>query len=218
MRLAAGIISWVFIPLIMPVLALLFAMYVPAELDYTSYNSLYFLDGQSKFYFLYSFTVFAFVAPGVSILILRAAKVIQSIELESSAERFVPLFLTAAYSAMLLGLLIKLEQDVLISKHLIGLAIAGLVLSVVYGIINYWTKISLHAGGAGMLVGFVLAYSLEQSLLISWPIYVVIILAALIMMSRIYLGKHTPQQAYLGFVLGSFITFSVDYFSILYWV
>lgn len=207
-----------FIPLIMPVLALLFAMYVPAEIDYTSFNSLYFLDSQSKFYFLYSFTVFAFVAPGVSILILKVAKVIRSIELETATERFVPLFLTAAYSAMLLGLLMKLESEVYISKHLIGLTIAALCMSIGFGVVNYWTKISLHGGGAGMLVGFVLAYSLEQSLLMSWPMYGVIIIAGLVLMSRIYLEKHTPQQAYLGFVLGSFITFSIDYICVVHWI
>ncbi len=217
MKFFSGFISWLFIPLVMPVLALLFAMYVPAELDYTSFNSLYFLDSQSKFYFLYSFTVFGLVAPGVSILILKTARVVKTIGLESSNERFVPLFLTAAYSTMLLVLLMNLQKEVLISKHFIGLAIAGISMSVLYGIINYWTKISLHAGGVGMLVGFALAYSFEQSLLTLWPLYGVVLLAGLILMARIYLGKHTPQQAYLGFVIGSFITFSIDYLCVLYW-
>ena len=218
MKITSGIISWLFIPLIMPVLALLFAMYVPAELDYTSFNSLYYFDSRSKMYFLYFFVVFAFVAPGVSIVILKMAKVIKSIELESPSERFVPLFLTAAYSGMLMVFLIKLEKDVPISIHLIALTIAGLTLSVILGIINYWTKISLHTGGVGMFLGFVLAYSLEQNLLVFWPIYLVVLVAGLVTMARIYLGKHTPQQAYLGLVLGSFITFIVDYLSVHYWV
>jgi len=134
MKITSGIISWLFIPLIMPVLALLFAMYVPAELDYTSFNSLYFIDSRSKMYFLYFFVVFAFVAPGISIVILKMAKVIKSIELESPSERFVPLFLTAAYSGMLMVFLIKLEKDVPISIHLIALTTG---LSVVINIGNY---------------------------------------------------------------------------------
>lgn len=210
MKITASIISWMFLPLIMPVLALIIVMFTPSELDYSSFHSLYFIPVNAKLYFIYTFLIFAFVAPSISIIILKASKIISTIEMDNKKERYAPLVLTAGYSIMLIVLLNQRNNDFFISGHLFALAYSGLVMSLLFMTITRWTKISLHTGGVGMLVGFVIAYSLEQSLLVDWPVYFVIFLAGVIISSRIILDKHTPSQAYLGFVAGSLITFVAD--------
>lgn len=210
MKLAASIISWMFLPLIMPVVALLLVMFTPAELDYTSLHSLYYIPLNAKLYFIYTFLIFAFIAPCISIIILKASKIINTIEMDNKKERYAPLVLTAGYSIMLIVLLNQRHSDFYISGHLFAMAYSGLCVSVIFMTINNWTKISLHTGGAGMLVGFLIAYSLEQSLLLDWPIYFVVGLAGLIISARLILEKHTPKQAYLGFIAGSLITFVLD--------
>jgi membrane-associated phospholipid phosphatase len=97
-----------------------------------------------------------------------------------------------------------------VSAHLFGMAAAGFFMTSIFGLINLKTKISLHAGGVGMLVGYIVAYSLNQSFLLVWPMILAILVAGLVIMARLYLNKHTPKQVYLGFGLGSLITFISD--------
>lgn len=218
MKLFSTIISWLFLPLVMPLLALIIVMYTPAEQDFTSFHGVFHINDQNKIFFLINFTLYSLVAPGISILILRASRIIGTIEMDDRRDRIVPLLLVAGYSLILIYRIMELKDDAIVSSHFLGLAYAGLAMSLVFVAINLKTKISLHAGGAGMLVGFVLAYYLEQSLFTTWPIYVIVMVAGLILMARIYLQKHTPFQAYLGFVLGSLITFSADYLCCHIWI
>lgn len=210
MKVAAQIISWLFMPLLIPALAMTIVLFLPTELSFTNYNSLYFWNVDAKKYLIGLFLFFGFVLPGFSVLIMRYSRMIESIELDSQRERLIPLLLTAIYSIFLILLLFKLQGGSIISAHLFGLAFAGLAMAIVFAIINQFFKISLHAGGAGMLLGFIFSYAIDQKVLVVWPIYVAIILGGLILASRLYLGKHTTKQAYWGFIFGSLITFIAD--------
>jgi len=218
MKLFSTIISWAFLPLIMPLLAILIAMYTPGELDFTSFHSVYHINANNKVFFLVNFALYSLVAPGISVLILRASRIIGTIEMDDRRDRILPLLLVTGYSLILIYRLMELKNEAIVSAHFLGLAFAGLAMSLIFVVINLITKISLHAGGAGMLVGFVIAYYLEQSLFIAWPIYASIMVAGLVLMARIYLQKHSPFQSYLGFVLGSLITFSADYLCCYIWI
>ena len=44
-----------------------------------------------------------------------------------------------------------------------SLPLSGVFVTAVFYIANYWKKISIHAAGGGILVGFILAYILIQS-------------------------------------------------------
>ena len=80
-------------------------------------------------------------------------------------------------------------------------------------IITIFFKISVHAAGAGCMVGFLLSIALifpEHNLM--WALVTVVMLAGLIMSARLYLDEHTPVKVYSGFTLGLFISFFSLYF------
>jgi membrane-associated phospholipid phosphatase len=74
-------------------------------------------------------------------------------------------------------------------------------------IINRWVKISLHGGGAGILVGYLSVFMLENS---GFPILffaIAIIASGLCLSSRLFLQRHTPLEVYSGWSLALMITF-----------
>ena len=206
-------------PLVMPMIALTIVLFTPAERDYlTLHNSLYELPEKAKYYFLYTFGVFGFVAPVVSLLILRASRIIDSVELDNQRQRNAPIFLTGAYAAMLVALLLKVSgENASISAHALALAIAGAAMSFLFLLINLRWKISLHAGGVGAAIGFVFAYFLEQSLIDFWPVYLLCIIGGGVLAARLYLNKHSSFELYLGLFLGSLVTFITDFVCVQYW-
>ena len=99
MKIASEILSWVFLPLIMPVYGLLIAMYVPSNQDYLfNEDSLFFLNDSAKSAILYLFLIFSVIAPGLSFLLLKKRNIITTIDMENQRERSIPMFLMLAYS------------------------------------------------------------------------------------------------------------------------
>jgi membrane-associated phospholipid phosphatase len=74
-------------------------------------------------------------------------------------------------------------------------------------LINRWIKISLHAGGAGILVGYLSIFMFET---IGFPIFffiIAIIASGLTLSARLFLQRHTPLEVYSGWSLALIITF-----------
>lgn len=215
MRGVYQVISWLFMPLTMPLFALLIVFYTPSGINFSTLgNSLYFLEPASKRFFFNSFGLFGFIFPIVSIVIMRLSKQVESLELDLQRQRFIPLFLVGCYALMLTVLLWKFNAQVPISKHFFGLALSGVMVAFGFMLINLKTKISLHAGGVGMLLGFLFSYYQDQVIVVFWPLYVACIIAGLVISSRIALKKHTISQLFFGFILGFLITFTLDYISV----
>jgi membrane-associated phospholipid phosphatase len=211
------IISWVFMPLTTPLIGLIIVLHTPTYLDFnTVSNSLFYLDDSVKRFFLNAFALFGWILPVMSILVLKISKQINSIELDDQKQRFTPLFLSGIYAIMLVILLFKFNNQIKLSPHLFSLAFSGMFVAFIFLIINIKFKISLHAAGIGMLIGFLLSYYLEQSLMIVWPIYLAFIVGGFVITSRIWLGKHTNNELICGFICGFIITFITNLLSVYY--
>lgn len=211
MKTLQQIISWIFTPLAMPVLAMLIVFYTPSAIDFSTHmNALYFINDQAKSYLLSLFFMFSWLFPVVSLLILRYTKQVDSIELNVQSQRFVPIILSGIYAAMLAALLFKLNTYFYISRHLFAMATSGVLVAIACILINRFFKISMHAAGAGMLIGFLASYYSSQALLIAWPFYFAIMLGGIVISSRIYLKKHTNFELVSGFLLGLSITYLSD--------
>ena len=74
-------------------------------------------------------------------------------------------------------------------------------------LINRWIKISLHAGGAGILVGYLAIFMLENSGFPILFITIAIIATGLTLSARLFLQRHTPLEVYSGWSLALIITF-----------
>ena len=213
MRLTAHLLSWVFLPLLMPIYGLLLAMYAPSEPLITSYfESLYYFPQEAKEAILYMFFIFSALAPGLSFYLLKKRKVINTIDMENQAERTIPMFIMLAYCLLLFLLFRYKFPNAQLPKYIYALPLAGVFVTITFTLINRWIKISLHGGGAGILTGFIFAYALDQLYFQFWVLIFAIVASGLTIAARLYLNKHTPKEVYTGWSLAVLITFLVNYF------
>jgi hypothetical protein len=217
LKALAHIISWVFLPLLMPIYGLIFAMYVPSEPHISNYfDSLYYFTDDAKTAILYMFFTFSALAPGLSFYILHKRKIISTIDIENQRERNLPMFIMLAY-CLLLYLMFRYKfPDAQLPKYIYALPLSGVFVTVIFTFINRWIKISLHGGGAGILTGFLMAYALDQLYFQFWILIFAVIASGLTLAARLYLNKHTPREVYTGWSLALFITFLVNYIYPLY--
>lgn len=212
MKILAEVLSWVFLPLLMPVYGLLLAMYVPSNQDYLfNEDSLFFLRDEAKLAILYMFMIFSVIAPGLAFVLLHKWKIITTIDMENQRERNIPMFIMLTFCLILYFLFLVKAQNNILPKYIYALPLSGVFVTVIYTYINRWIKISLHGGGAGILTGFLFAYVVEQAEFQFWILIFAIVASGLTIGARLYLKKHTQTEVYTGWSLAVLMTFLVNY-------
>lgn len=213
MRILAHFFSWIFLPLFMPMYGLLIAMYVPSNQDYLfNEDSMFFLTEPAKTAILYMFFIFSVLAPALSFIALRRFNIITTIDMENQRERSIPMFITLTFCLVLYFLFLVKAQNNILPKYVYALPLSGVFVTSLFTYINRWIKISLHAGGAGILTGFIFAYVAEQVEFQFWILIFVIIASGLTISSRLFLKKHTQTEVYSGWTAAVVITFLINYF------
>jgi hypothetical protein len=77
-------------------------------------------------------------------------------------------------------------------------------LSLIVTLVNFWWKISIHSVGAGALIGLVMALSLKMLTPLEWHLILTLIIAGLVLSSRLKLNHHSPLQVWAGLFTGFF--------------
>lgn len=196
-------LSWLFVPLVVPIYGLLLVLYLPVKsASYISINSLYLYNPTAKILFLSLFTVFLLLAPTISFLVLKKNKTISSIQMEKREERYTPLAIMTFYCCILLGFLYFQSKSILIPPILEGVALGGGIASILAFFITKKHKVSFHSIAMGALLGFFYMYART---LTNEPVFVlsaVILLGGVINYTRVYLKKHTLFEVGIGYFLG----------------
>ena len=195
----------------MPLYGLLIVLFYPAEELVQNTISMYALPLGIKWIVFGMFAVFSFAAPGLSFLGLFRFKIITTIDIENRTERLYPLLIMLIYGIMLYWLIGESDPKHLLPHYFSSLALAGVGVTLLFMGLTQVLKISMHAGGAGILTGFLYAYFMQQHN----PSYawmgLAILVSGLVISARWYLRKHTALELFLGYTLAGIITFGVVY-------
>tara|TARA_B110000285_G_scaffold86797_1_gene99446 strand:- start:1081 stop:1725 length:645 start_codon:yes stop_codon:yes gene_type:complete len=213
MKLFANVISWVFNPLVLPIIALIIVMYVPSDHGFYNTYCFYNIHPKEKLRLLYHYSIFVGIAPALSFYFLKRNKIIQSIEMETQAERSAPIAIMFLYSLLLFGL--YYYRSLLVPfypKYFVTLPLAGVIVTFIFFFLNRWKKISIHAASCGILVGFLFSYIDGHTDYQLWIIALAFIISGLVMSSRLFLKKHSLDELVIGWAIGSFITFGIGFF------
>ena len=143
------------------------------------------------------------ILPVTILPLLFQFKVIKSFRMESARERFIPILITAFFYYTGYLLMKKMGVPTMLNKFVF----ASLIAVFISAIVSYFWKISIHAIGIGGVTGVIAAISILYRIdLLMLQIFLLII-SALTISARLYLGEHNPKQVYAGYFCGFLTVF-----------
>lgn len=192
---------------------MILAMFVQSDQDALNYDCLYALNPEQKWQLLYYYFFFCMLVPGLALLYLKGIGVISTIEVDDRKERSLPILIMFC-SCLGLYLLhtFMIPKELNFSKYVYSYPLAGVIATGVYFFQTFWKKVSLHAGGMGIMTGFLIAYAMEMREFQLWIILFAIVASGLVMSARVYLEKHTLLEVVVGWFTGTLVTFAVNYY------
>ncbi|MDE7181029.1 MAG: phosphatase PAP2 family protein [Muribaculaceae bacterium] len=188
---SAHLISWILVPVLMPVYATLFAF---------GYSELIFTSFKTRFLFIVIVALINTVIPILFGLMLKKMGIVKDIGLNNQKERFLPYvicILGLMGTALFMGFRGAPQWFVM---FFLGGAAAGIV----EVIVNRWWKISVHAAGVAGIIALQVYMLINQFTvpgLDGWLI-ATIITAGLLGSARVWLGRHTVAQVIAGYAVG----------------
>ena len=197
MQVTSKIVSYIFHPLLL-------TTYLVALLGLTIPR---FLILPSAAYWPFVGFIFAmtFILPVSNLILLKAFGTVTSLQMPTRRERLLPFTLIAVlYIAVTIMFYYKVRGNINFNKVMTLVTIMVLVAT----IMTFFEKISVHSlaicGALGIMMPLNKAVE-NGSMLV--PTLAVLILAGVVMSSRLYLNAHTPRQVMFGAVTGYIIGF-----------
>ena len=194
------IISLIFQPLLMPT----YAMLMLINTDVFSYMPLLW-----RWIAIIGTFLFTGVLPAAPILLLMKRGQVNDLFISKKEERTMPyLFSFMAYVFWALFMWRTLQFPTFIVAMGMGSALS--ILIIVF--INLKWKISAHTAGMGGLCGAVFGVCYRMAINPVWLLVTILVISALVSLSRIELKVHTPGQVFAGFLVGFTAVFTPSLF------
>jgi hypothetical protein len=186
----AKIISIIFHPLLMPVYGMAIIFSAPTLFGYLPFNV-------KKLLFLIVL-VNNVLLPLSLLPFFLQRKIISSWALSERKERNIPLIITALLYLTTSYIIFRFPIPLFLKSFIFATALLSLLVT----LINFWWKISLHSVGAGALIGIVLLLSVKMLTPLEWYLIPAVLIAGLVLSSRLRLNHHSPAQVWIGVLTG----------------
>lgn len=137
--------------------------------------------------------------PLLTVLLLKAVKFIDSVQMHTRKDRIIPLIACGIFFFWAFTVFKEQHRypDELV-RFFLGIFIASSV-----GLLaNIYFKISLHGLAMGGWLGFFVMLLFKGSLFMAWPLALVIMLTGLVATARLLVASHQPKDIYLGILFG----------------
>lgn len=188
----ASILSYIFHPIFVPLYAIAFLVYV-----HPSY-----FTGFSAKRKLFTVLISAYnliFYPLLSIVLLKAVGFIDSVFLRTKRDRIIPYMACGIFFFWAYTVFKKQEMY----PPIIASFILGIFLAASAGLIaNIYFKISMHAIGMGGWLGLFWVVAQSNSMLMTWPIAVLLLCTGMVCTARLLITDHTEKDIYTGLVIG----------------
>lgn len=128
----------------------------------------------------------------------RYKNLISSWTINNRIERNIPLIISSILYSLTSFIIFRLPIPIFLKSFILSV----FILSVILTLINFWWKISLHSTGVGALISLVIILAFKMYTPLVWYLISVIIIAGIVLSSRLRLNTHSPLQVWLGFLTG----------------
>ncbi len=198
-RVAAHFFSILFHPLFIP-------LYVVGFLIY--YHPSYFsgFGNYDKLKLLYTTMLNTVFFPLLSVLLMKGLGFIKSIFLHTQQDRIAPYLSGMIFYFWAAWVYFKFEPGL---SLVFPSFMTGIVLTTVVGLIsNIYFKISMHAMGVGGMLGIFLVIMKSNSMLMTWPLCIALLISGIACTSRLLISDHSTKEVYGGLLAGLLCQFA----------
>jgi hypothetical protein len=199
--IAARIISFLFHPLLM-------ATFLFSVLSFTLPSTLEPIQTTGHFNFILLIFIMTFALPVINFIIFKMIGSMRSLTMEKRSERILPFsFITILYIGV--TYLFYTKSRVGFHDNVMKLLIIIDILVFVATIITFFYKVSVHALSVWGLVGILLPLNkVSEDNMLLLPTLVTIVIAGLVMSSRLQLQAHSAREVLIGSIVGFAISFA----------
>lgn len=201
-RIFSGFFSYVFHPVFVPLYITSFLLYV-----HPSAFSGFSLAQKKQTLLIIAFNIVFF--PLVSVLLLRAVGFISSLYLRTQRDRIIP-YIASGIFFFWAYLVFKNQPQypLLLTTYILGIFLASSVALIA----NIYFKISMHAIGMGGWIGLFLVIAYTNSMLMTWPLSIVLLISGIVCTSRLLSCNHETKDIYTGLLVGLLTQFAAAVF------
>jgi membrane-associated HD superfamily phosphohydrolase len=182
-------ISYIFHPLIMPMLGVIF--YFSKTPRFTPLEIV-----QAKFISLFILTV---ILPILLFFLLKTLGRVKSIQLYTTKERIIPLLLNCTIILIILQRIIKPTQVIELYFFFVGILISNMA-CLMLAILKF--KASIHMIGISGLFMFFIALSIHFSININGTLTIMAVIIGAIATSRLHVKAHNSKELIIGIFIG----------------
>ena len=181
--------SFIFHPLIMPILGVVFYFsksprYIPLDVI------------QAK---LISLSILTIILPLLLYLLLKTLGKVKSIYLKSTKERIIPLALNFVVTLVIIKRILTPTQVIELYYFFVGILISTLA-CLVLAILKF--KASIHLIAVSGLLMFFIALSIHFSININGTLALLVVIVGSLATSRLHQKAHNYKELVIGFFLG----------------
>ena len=191
-RFFAHFFSYIFHPLFIPIYVFWFLAYF-----HPSYFSGF--SSQLKISVLLSFGITAVIYPLITVLLLRALGFRKSVFLHTQQDRIIP-YITSMIFFFWSQYVLR-EQN-FVPRILVAFMFGVFISSAAALMANIYYKISMHAIGMGGIIGLCLVIMQQNTMLMTGPLSVALLIAGIVCTSRLIISNHTQKEVYMGLLVG----------------
>lgn len=193
-RFFAHFISCVFHPLFIPLYVSLFLIFV-----HPSYFAGY--DDYNKLWLPLRIAYNTIFFPAFTVFLLYRLKFISSVLLKSQKDRIIPYIACGIYY---FWIYLVMRNNEGIPKILTAFLLGVFIASSAALIANIYLKVSMHAIGMGGLLGIFYCIMNSNTMLMTWPMAVAILITGMVCTARLIVSDHQPKEIVTGLLIGLF--------------
>lgn len=193
LRFFAHLISVLFHPLFIP-------FYVVSFL--VNFHPSYFsgLGFYTKFELLRSTAVNTILFPAFALLVMKGLGFVKSVLLHTQQDRIGPYLANMIFYFWMARVFFNFKPDL---TPVLASFMTGVFLTTAVALIaNIFSKISMHAIGCGGMLGIFIIIMKSNSMLMTWPLSLALLVTGLVCTSRLMVSNHTQKDIYMGLIIG----------------
>ena len=191
-KIFAGFFSYSFHPVFIPLYVTLFLLYIHPS----AFSGFSAIEKKQTILIVCLNIVFF---PLISVLLLKALGFIDSMYLRTQKDRIIP-YIASGIFFFWAYIVFKQQAHypILLTSYILGIFLASSVALIA----NIYFKISMHGIGLGGWLGFFLVIINSNTMLMTWPLCIVLLITGFVCTSRLLTGSHQQRDIYAGLVLG----------------